>query len=742
MLLFESLRKVYRSKAKGSIISFRDLVIQESNFIHLFLLVFAYCSLGASINSFAGLGMHGAKTVSTTNVILNEFTTLSANVSAGATSITVASSSLNANSRFTGNLAAGELVMIIQMQGATINKASPTSSTWGAITSYNNTGRYEFNEVASVPNSTTINFSFPLLYSYTQTGNVQVIRVPRYSTFTLNASASLTTQAWNGSTGGVLTFESNGNTIINGVINVSGLGFRGGAKDNGSANAGTQVTLYASPDSLQGGEKGEGIAGSQATYDGLGGRYGRGAAANGAGGGNSHNSGGGGGANPGDTSLWNGLGNPDTVSGTGTNWKTAWDKESTNFHTNVSTGGGRGGYAWSKKGNLSPLTTGPSNSSWLGNDRANVGGHGGRPLDNNSGYRIFMGGGGGAGDANSGVGTGGSNGGGIVYILSGGTVSGASTDTINANGSNASSVVSIGSSDGVGGAGGGGTVIVYTNGASISNLNINAKGGKGGDQLDNDAEAEGPGGGGGGGYISTTNKNSLNRDVSAGNNGTTTSSTMTLFSANGATVGRTGTITLIPPNPYSGYVNLPISFKFFSGMIVKNVVELTWITASEINNDYFTVERSGDGSNYFVIGKINGNGNSTVQNTYNLIDDAPLSGNNYYRLSQTDFDGTTEKFDPIQIRFNQKLNGFTIGYFGPSPFNDFVIIDYHSDDAGVAEIQLRNPMGQLVRSAQIAVGKGINSFFFSELASLKSGVYFIRLLQGNNQSQTIRVLKN
>src|SRR5205814_1118747 len=101
-------------------------------------------NFGASKKTFASLGMHGAKTVSTTNVILNEFTALTANAVAGATSITVASSSLNANGRFASGLSSGELVMIIQMQGATMNTASNASSAWGAITSYNNVGKVEF----------------------------------------------------------------------------------------------------------------------------------------------------------------------------------------------------------------------------------------------------------------------------------------------------------------------------------------------------------------------------------------------------------------------------------------------------------------------------------------------------------------------------------------------------------------------------------------------------------------------
>src|SRR6185436_14915193 len=109
------------------------------------------------------------------------------------------------------------------------------------------------------PNSTTINLVSTLTNSYISSGNVQVVRVPRYSSLTINSGASLTTQSWNGSAGGIIAIEVNGNTVINGTVDVSGLGFRGGAKDNLSANAATQVTLFASTDSAQGGEKGEGI---------------------------------------------------------------------------------------------------------------------------------------------------------------------------------------------------------------------------------------------------------------------------------------------------------------------------------------------------------------------------------------------------------------------------------------------------------------------------------------------------
>jgi hypothetical protein len=685
--------------------------------------------------TFAGLGMHGAKTVTTANVILNEFTTLNADVSAGSVSITVGNSALNANSRFTGNLSAGELVMIIQMQGASMNTASTVSSTWGAITSYNNAGKYEFNEVAGVPNSTTISFIYPLTNSYTQSGKVQVIRVPRYTNFIVTGSGSITTQAWNGSTGGVLAVEANGNTMISGSVNVTGLGFRGGAADNGSGNANSVITLFASTDSLNGGEKGEGIGGSKTTYDLLGGRYGRGAPASGGGGGNSHNAGGGGGANAGNPALWNGWGNPDTSV---SSWKSAWDLEGGNFHANVSTGGGRGGYSYAMK-NRDPLTVAPGSNMWNGNNRSNTGGYGGRPFDYLS-NRIFMGGGGGAGDINNNEGTPGSNGGGIVYLISGGLVSG--NGTINANGIDAPASNSPTNGDGEGGAGAGGAVFIYTSGATIQNITFNAKGGKGSDQNDyGTAESEGPGGGGGGGCIYTTNATSLTRNVNGGMNGITNSSSMVAFLPNGATMGHPGIILLGPPNPYSGFTPLPISLKNFSGEIKNKIIELAWITESEINNDYFTLERSPDGFHYVEIGREQGAGTSTMEHIYTWLDESPANGDNYYKLSQVDFDGQREEFAPVHLRFKMNGKGFYILDYSPTVFDDHLAVYYNDEKSEQIEIQIFNPAGELIKSRKVISAKGFNSFTFEDVETLKKGIYFIRLLTEDRVPAIMKAMK-
>ncbi len=508
--------------------------------ILIFLLTFSSSLL-------AQRGKDGATFVTTANQRINEYTSLASNANAGVVSINVTDNSLNGNGRFANSLAGGDLIMIIQMQGALISGtltgtiASPLDSTWGEIINYNNCGLYEFVQVKGVTGTSIINLDCPLKNSYTMAGKVQVVRVPRMASLTIN-NADVTADAWNGSVGGVVAIEVKGNTVINslGKIDVTGKGFRGGVLDNnttyGVNNVGSTL------DSL-GAEKGEGIAGFQNDYTIYGGKYCKGAAANGGGGGDAHNAGGGGGANGGNPLIWSGHGMPNLST---PNWALAWELEFMGFSTLVSSGGGQGGYSFSGN-NLNALAVGPDDASWGGDGRNNQGGMGGRPLDYSTG-RLFLGGGGGAGDQNNTDGGKGGNGGGLIYLMSYGTVSGAGQ--LISNGSKGddaccSSTFGTTGNDGAGGGGAGGTIIINSVG-NVSGLVLKANGGNGGVQdvkasVGTTNEAEGPGGGGGGGYVAVSNV-LAGQTATGGNNGTTDSDGLTEFIPNGATKGGVGTV--------------------------------------------------------------------------------------------------------------------------------------------------------------------------------------------------------
>ncbi|MCX7729210.1 MAG: gliding motility-associated C-terminal domain-containing protein, partial [Bacteroidia bacterium] len=269
-------------------------------------------------------------------------------------------------------------------------------------------------------------------------------------------------------------------------------------------------------------------------------------------------------ANAGDTSLWNGKGNPDISVAS---WITAWNLESPGFASNVSSGGGRGGYTYSNS-NKDPIVFGPNDyTNWGGDGRSNNGGIGGRPLDYASG-RVFLGGGGGGGDSDNGYGGRGGSGGGIIFILNYGQIIANGLITANGrDGYNTSTptpgVNDLTGRDGAGGAGGGGAIIIKTPNPIIGTPTVTAKGGNGGNQqmrsgyiFGSPNDAYGPGGGGGGGYIGS-NVSVPNTNVSGGNNGIVqylSGSNGCLidnnFPPNGATKGGTGIVTntLTPPH--------------------------------------------------------------------------------------------------------------------------------------------------------------------------------------------------
>ena len=93
---------------------------------------------------------------------------------------------------------------------------------------------------------------------------------------------------------------------------------------------------------------------------------------------------------------------------------------------------------------------------------------------------------------------------------------------------------------------------------------------------------------------------------------------------------------------------LPVELTEFSGECKDGNISLTWTTASEINNDYFIVEKSENMKDFSFVSKITGSGNSNTVNSYSTTDYSDLQST-YYRLTQTDFDGKRTIYAPINV---------------------------------------------------------------------------------------------
>ncbi|MCB0706311.1 MAG: PKD domain-containing protein [Saprospiraceae bacterium] len=340
-----------------------------------------------------------------------------------------ASLTLNDASAF----ATGQQVLLIQMQGSTITEGDNAS--FGTINEMNGAGQYELARIASVSGN-IVTLENELLHDYGTGGKVQLISVPEYTSAVVEST--LTAQAWNGQTGGVLALHVTDTLWLQADIDASGTGFRGGVIQNPESSCVWflgEDNYYYNTGNWRGAWKGEGCAAYISGKE-----LGRGAQANGGGGGNDHNSGGGGGGH--------------------------------------FTAGGQGG-----------LQTPPTNFGCSGN----YPGVGGKAIPGNPG--VFLGGGGGAGHTDDlGAGSPGGRGGGII-LLDAATVIGNDFQIVSDG-----VMPDLAVGDGAGGGGAGGSILFLVN-EWVGPLTLSVKGGDGGFTHNILDRCYGPGGGGSGGRI-------------------------------------------------------------------------------------------------------------------------------------------------------------------------------------------------------------------------------------------------
>ena len=124
---------------------------------------------------------------------------------------------------------------------------------------------------------------------------------------------------------------------------------------------------------------------------------------------------------------------------------------------------------------------------------------------------------------------------------------------------------------------------------------------------------------------------------------------------------------------------LPVTLLSFTGEKLEKSSLLKWETKTEVNNDYYQLEKSNDGINYSYLAQINGVGNSNIELEYSYVDDNPYYGDNYYRLKQVDFDGTFKYYSPIVINFsNSNFNDDIKLYPNPVINSQNLIITYNN----------------------------------------------------------------
>jgi hypothetical protein len=162
---------------------------------------------------------------------------------------------------------------------------------------------------------------------------------------------------------------------------------------------------------------------------------------------------------------------------------------------------------------------------------------------------------------------------------------------------------------------------------------------------------------------------------------------------------------------------LPIELLSFEGEAMGDFVLLNWETASERDNDFFSVQRSGDGVEFASIGTIKGAGTSSELLAYAFHDTSPLNGMVYYRLKQTDFDGKTAYSKVIRI-ISESSASFVVY---PNPVRNGKLFTTHS-----ASYSVFNSVGQKLVTAQ-----GTKEI---DVSTLAPGIYLLRSENGETRT--------
>ncbi len=170
---------------------------------------------------------------------------------------------------------------------------------------------------------------------------------------------------------------------------------------------------------------------------------------------------------------------------------------------------------------------------------------------------------------------------------------------------------------------------------------------------------------------------------------------------------------------------LPVTWLGFEGTLHNQEVVLRWYVASQINNDYFLVERSQNMMDWEVINEVDGHGTTTQLIRYTATDAQPLIGETYYRIKQIDFDG---KFDYSKtISINYTGNDDFIALF-PNPVEDNILNIRLEGLTGMMNLEIYDNRGVLVKSENFeSLG---NLTYKIDTSPLSNGLYYLSMSNG------------
>jgi len=230
------------------------------------------------------------------------------------------------------------------------------------------------------------------------------------------------------------------------------------------------------------------------------------------------------------------------------------------------------------------------------------------------------------------------------------------------------------------------------------------------------------------------------------NPSTTASGTV---SATGLTIGQTyilmvdgyaGDVCNFTVNGWTAIGVLPIELLAFTGRNEETKNKIQWVTATEINSNYFVLEKSKNGIDFESLLTVNAANNSLSNKYYNAFDLNPFEKITYYRLHLFDLDGTSEYSNVIAID-NTNLTNF-ITSARPNPTQGNIEFDVNTKGKEIISIELYNNNGLLTSTEKHNSSGGYETLHF-DLSSYESGLYLLKVtFENSGKSEIIKVIKN
>ncbi|MDC3308668.1 T9SS type A sorting domain-containing protein [Crocinitomicaceae bacterium] len=180
---------------------------------------------------------------------------------------------------------------------------------------------------------------------------------------------------------------------------------------------------------------------------------------------------------------------------------------------------------------------------------------------------------------------------------------------------------------------------------------------------------------------------------------------------------------------------LPVELVSFTGNCADGVVDVTWTTASEYNSSHFELENSRDGITWDVVYTKDAAGQSTELTEYTYNDVHANGGDNYYRLTQVDIDGTSKTYDVINVSCSQTTSGYFSIFPNPSS-GSFQVILNNAEIIGDARMNVVDTKGNIVLSKSLDVKSGINMYVVNEV--LAPGIYYVSVQNGDKVTVVLK----